>query len=227
MNNKDEIKEIQRYVEELFLRKEKTKEIIDLQEEILSNMYAKYEDLLLQGVPKNEAVARVKKDVDDSFVSNITGGKDMVKVINFYETCTQQVLLACIIMWILSIPTMIYYGSVVSSSMLFLVICCGILYLVLHFFNQDKTKEISIAKVKKIRNYGWLIWILLAMVKIIVTFALQFGSNIWFHRPIYVDGPYQFGSILVRYYIVGITILIPIAISTFPKILKQKVDDKG
>lgn len=227
MREINETREMKVYVERLFSNKEKTKEIQELKEEVISNMQAKYEDLLLQGISSKIALEQVKKDIDISFVEDITDTRQEIAINIFYTKCVQQLLLAFIFIWIFSIPTMIYYGWSLATFALFGVICCGIVYIAIHFLDKKKQKEVNRKQVRKLRRYGWLIWGMIVFVKMGMITMVQFGSNIWFHHPIIIDGPYALGEILLRYYIVLITIFIPISLSLFPKILKQMQEERA
>ena len=66
---------------------------------------------------------------------------------------------------------------------------------------------------------AWTIWSVFFLVAVGTMAALTFGSDIWFGRPLNITGPYQMANIAVRFYLPLLTIIIPITISSFSKIL--------
>jgi len=49
-------------------------------------------------------------------------------------------------------------------------------------------------------------------------------SNLWFSRPIKIDGPYNFALMLARYFTPLVTIVLPLSINSLPKyIIKNEV----
>ena len=55
--------ELRDYVEKLFSDREDTSETADLKEEILSNMIAKKDDLVSQGMSEDEAIRKAKESL--------------------------------------------------------------------------------------------------------------------------------------------------------------------
>ena len=65
----------------------------------------------------------------------------------------------------------------------------------------------------------FIIWGAFFLVAVGTMAALTFGSDIWFGRPLNITGPYQLANIAVQFYLPLLTIIIPITISSFSRIL--------
>ena len=83
----------------------------------------------------------------------------------------------------------------------------------------EATCLVQIESYRKSKNVAWILWSMFyAMYTFIIT-AACFGSNIWFSRPVKIDGPYNFAMLILRYYEPLITILLPLAVSHVYRIL--------
>jgi len=72
---------------------------------------------------------------------------------------------------------------------------------------------INIQSAFKAKKISWIMWLLFIVVYTLFTTAIQFGSNIWFSRPVIITGPYQFVEIAIRYGIPLISIIIPLILN--------------
>ncbi len=217
--------ELKNYTEVLFAHQQQTAKIRDLKDEIYSNLVAKKQDLIDQGYSEDQAIAKTKESILS--IDNIIEGNQLTYINRFQAECQQTLLLYAIILWILSIPTIIM-GAMPFSVITFLfMVALGISYLNSKKHNQDEIAFINWFRYKTIRRTTWIIWLIFFVVFTVTISAIMFASNIWFARPIQITGPYQFASIAARYYIPATTILIPIAIGRFPEILaKNERKDK-
>lgn len=208
--------ELRTYVDELFRHQRLTLETKDLKEEILSNMLAKRNDLMEQGL--NEAEATEKAKASLSSIDGLVEGNQLTYVERYHTECLQAVLLNCIIFWIFSLPLLFTKYALYSHFGLLITMIAGVLYLTRN--KQASTVAfISIPASLKRKKIAWIIWTLFFLVYIGTMAALTFGSNLWFGRPLNITGPYQMANIATRFYVPLLTIAIPITFSNFTKLL--------
>lgn len=218
--------EIRKYTDELFAKQRQTVKIRDLEDEVYSNLLAKKQDLINQGFSEPEAIAKTKDGF--SSIDRIIEGNQLTYSNRFKTDCLQTLLLYGVILWMLSIPTMVM-GMMPFSFLTFVIMAgLGISYLRSKQSNQDEIAFLNGNRLKTVRRTAWLIWGTFFAVCAATITAVMYGSNLWFGRPISIAGPYEFASIAVWYYMPATTMLLPIAISSFPKILAENErDDKN
>lgn len=209
------------YVDDLFRHQRLTPEVKDLKEEILSNMTAKRDDLIAQGIDADIAAEKAKESL--SSIDYLIDGNQLTDISKYRIECTQSVLLNCIIFWILSLPLLFTRFAIYSYLGLFLTVCFGIFYLVQRKQVSDVVAILSAAASNKRKKIAWIVWSLFFVVSAGTMAALTFGSNIWFNRPLNISGPYQVANIAVRFYLPLLTILIPITFSSFTKLLLKNI----
>ena len=209
--------DIQKYVDSLFRHQRMTPEIRDLKEEIVSNMTAKRDDLMAQGMDAERASEKAMENLPD--VDFLLDGNQLTHVSQYRLECTQAVLLNCVIFWIFSLPLLFTGYASVCYAGLALVILSGCIYLAAKCRPADSDAFLSVTASKRRRKTAWIIWGLFFFVAAGTMAALTFGSNIWFGRPLNISGPYQTANIAVRFYLPLLTILIPVTFSNFTKIL--------
>lgn len=211
--------ELKQYVNMLFSRQKLSQENMDLKEEIYSNMSAKKYDLMQQGLSEPEAISKAKESIVS--IDGLVGEKQLTFINQYNTEKLQGILLASIIMWILSIPAILVGAGLFSVGAFLLVVLFGVLFL------KSKRKDRKLlaftdkTSCKKLRKIAWLVWGVFFFVCAAAVSAALFGSNLWFSRPLNISGPYQFGVAAVRYYLPLLTIVFPIAISSYPKIMDQ------
>lgn len=112
--------DLQKYVDGLFRHQRLTPEVQDLKEEILSNMIAKRDDLLAQGLSAENATEKAKESL--SAIDYLIDGNQLTDVSKYHLECMQTLLLNCIVFWIFlcrcSLPIMRY--SVIQGLRLLL-----------------------------------------------------------------------------------------------------------
>lgn len=213
--------ELKKYVDDLFIHKPQTAEAKELKAEIYSNMQARKQDLINQGFTEKEALQKAKDSITS--IDSMLDDQKTYYTNRFKTECWQTLLFYSIILWILSIPTILLDAHVFSFTVFLLTIITAIIYLITKNNNQDTTAYINRKYFDKLRKIAWIVWSIFFVMSIITMSALLFGSNIWFGRPVKIDGPYQFGVIAVKYYIPAITVLLPVVVSSIPKILDHYV----
>lgn len=211
--------DLKKYVDELFQHQRTTPEIQDLKEEILSNMIAKRDDLLTQGFEEDEATERAKESL--SSIECLIDGNQLTYINRYHAQCLQTILLNCIIFWILSLPLLfLHYTYAVFSYMgLLLTLTFGIMYLIQNNKQSNAVAFLSVAASEQRKKVVWIVWGLFFIVYAGTMAAITFGSNIWFGRPLNISGPYQMANIAIGFYLPLLTIIIPITISSFTKLL--------
>lgn len=211
--------DLKKYVDELFRRQPSTPEIEDLKEEILSNMIAKRDDLMAQGLEETAATEKAKESLPS--IDHLIDGNQLTYVGRYHAECLQTALLSCIIFWIFSLPMLLFHYTyaVFSYLGLFLTLIFGVIYFVRRKTESDTVAFLSIAASERRKKIVWIVWGLFFVVSVGITAAFTFGSNLWFGRPLTITGPYQMANIAVRFYFPLLTIMLPITTGSFTKLL--------
>lgn len=209
--------ELKEYVDGLFRHQYLTPEVKDLKEEILSNMLAKRDDLISQGLDAVSATEKAKESL--SAIDDLIDGNQLTDVGSYRLECMQTVLLNCIIFWIGSLPLLLIGYPLFCYMGILFVIISGCVYLAGRKPLYNTVAFLSVTASKRRRKTVWIIWGLFFFVTAGTIAALTFGSNIWFNRPVEIDGPYQMANIALRFYKPLLTILIPITFNSFTRLL--------
>lgn len=215
--------DLETYVDGLFRHQRMTPEVRDLREEILSNMIAKREDLMAQGFDEAAATEKAKESL--SSVDSLIDGNQLTCVGSYRAACLQTTLLSCVLFWILSLPLLFFRFGFFSTLGFWLTLIFGLLYLRRIKNPSDAVAFLSIGAARRRRTIVWILWGLFFLVCTGVIAAVTFASNLWFGRPVVFTGPYQFAALVMRFYPPLLTILIPITVGSFPKILYKNRKD--
>lgn len=209
--------ELQKYVDALFQHQKKNAEIDDLKEEILSNMIAKKNDLLSQGVDEITAIERAKESL--SSVGELIEDNQLTDVQNYHLECIQSALLNSVIFWIFSFPLLLTRHMLFSYLGFIATVVFAMIYLVKRKAKSETTSLLSISASRNRGKIVWIVWSIFFSIYTLTMAAVTFSSNIWFGQPLNISGPYQFANIAIRFYIPLLTIVIPITIGNFTKLL--------
>lgn len=209
--------ELQKYVNDLFQHQKENAEIYDLKEEILSNMIAKKNDLLSQGVDEQTAIKKAKESL--SSVSELIEDNQLTDVRKYHLECIQSVLLGSVIFWIFSLPLLLTRHMLFSYIGLIATVISVMIYMVKRKDQSETTAFLSISANRNRKKIVWIVWSIFFLVYTFAMAAVTFGSNIWFGEPVNISGPYQFANIAIRFYIPLLTIVIPITIGSFTTLL--------
>lgn len=209
--------DLQKYVDGLFRHQRLTPEVQDLKEEILSNMIAKRDDLIAQGLNAENATEKAKESLSD--IDYLIDGNQLTDVSRYHLECIQTLLLNCIILWIFTLPLLFTGYALFSYTGLVLVILSGCAYILQKDKKQNSVAFLSVTASEQRSKIAWIVWGLFFLVTAGTMAALTFGSDIWFGRPLNISGPYQMANIAVRLYLPLLTIIVPITIGNFSKIL--------
>ena len=211
--------EIKDYVDGLFRHQHLTPEVKDLKEEILSNMLAKRDDLIAQGLDADSATKRAKESLPA--IDDLIDGNQLTDIGKYHWECAQTLLLNSILFWILTLPLLFTGYAAFSYMGLILVILFGCICLWRKSKNTGSLVFLSVTASEQRKKIAWILWALFFLVAAGTMAALTFGSDIWFGRPLNIRGPYQMAHIAVRFYMPLLTIIIPITFSNFSKNLQK------
>ena len=217
--------DLQEYVDRLFRHQPLTSETKELKEEILSNMIAKRDDLITQGMDTESAVKQAKESLPS--VDYLIDGNQLTNIGKYRLECIQSVLLSSIIFWIFSLPLLFTIYAPVCYIGIILVVISSAIYLSRSKQATDDFAVLSITASKHRQKTAWILWAVFFLVATGMMAALTFGSDIWFGRPLKIDGPYQLATVAVRFYLPLLTIMIPITFSSFSKILVKNREEQN
>jgi len=207
--------DLQNYVDSLFRHQRSTPEIKDLKEEIVSNMAAKRDDLIAQGMDAEIAAEKAKQNL--SAIDFLIDGNQLTDVSKYHLECIQTVLLNCVIFWIFSLPLLFTAYSSICYMGLALVAVSGCIYILRRHQPAGGVAFLSVTASNRRKKMAWILWGLFFLVAVGTMAALTFGSDFWFGRPINISGSYQMANIAVRFYSPLLTIVIPITFGNFSK----------
>lgn len=222
---------LQYHVDRLFQKYRGSKQIEELKWEVLSNLEAKVADLVANGLSLDEAVKKAKANLPS--IDSIVGERRKVYILPLLQELLQFGLLYGLIAWIVTMPLRIWgMGIFLNYSLFAICILMGIVYLILLRFNRPVSSHqltsMNVRSAFLLRKTGWMLWVLYIVGTLVFTTALHFGSNLWFSTPVNLTGPYQFANIGVAYALPFLSILIPLWLHAFPRlILKYDAGEEG
>ncbi len=224
---------LERYVNSLFKGYKNNEEIMELKAEILSNLEAKVADLQAKGTDYDQAVKLASENFDSDNVDSLIDGNKKIYVNRYKLEFLQLAFLYVLVAWIVTIPFRIAgMGIVLNGLLLIAAIVVGAVFYILNAKKKsgynDATSFYNIKSAMRYKKVAWLVWGLFVITTTVSITAIQFGSNIWFSRPIGVSGPYQVALLVIRYALPFVSIIIPMLFSTCPKLIdKYKVGEEN
>ncbi|WP_438348043.1 permease prefix domain 1-containing protein [Paenibacillus sp. FA6] len=215
---------LQQHVEHLFSGYKQNKQTKELKYEIVSNLEAKVSDLTESGMAMDQAISIAIDHMDS--IDGLIDGNPQVYIHRFQMELVQISLMYTLLAWILTIPLGILGTTRPLSLFLFMiVIILGVVFLLLNRNKRDlwlnKISTFPVESFLRYRRMVWNIWGIFMVVSITTTTALRFGSNIWFMRPIHIDGPYQFAVTAIPFLLPMISIIIPLLFNSVLGILHK------
>lgn len=213
------MEELQKYVDSLFKHQRKNAQTEELKEEILSNMLAKKNDLMSQGIDEKEAI----KEAKDGLLSidGLIDDNQLTNMAKYNLDCSYTLLLNSILFWIFTMP-LLFMGLDIFVVIGFLItlVSAGLYVYRLYCSTQKENYAfLSLLENQKRKKTAWIIWTVFFVVSVSATLFVLFGSNVWFDRPVHINVPYDFAKIIVMFYIPLLTIFIPLTISKCSNIL--------
>lgn len=213
--------ELKLHVDSLFSKYPMNDQMKDLKEEILGNLESKKADLMAEGLDEYSAIAKAKQSLTS--IDYLIDGNRKIYIHSFSLELLQWILISLLISWIITIPLQLDLPGTFTNTLLFIMaVLVGILYLIFsNRKNKADTKFINIVSFAKWKKYIWLFWLLFITIVILYSVAINFGSNIWFLRPIHIDGPYQFAILAIRFLLPLLTIQIPLIVNKAFRLLEK------
>lgn len=193
--------ELRAYVDALFARRGDTAENREMKEEIYGNLAARRDDLIAQSMPEAEAVR--------------------VNAQQWRAARLQSLLLASMILWVLTIPLLLVRGQISCLAAFVLAAVLGAWYLCSLRGESCVTMTVDAAQLRRQSRTVWLVWGVCFAVCVATVSAVMFSSNVWFSRPVRIDGPYALGVMASPYYLALSTVVFPIAVGRFPRLIAQ------
>lgn len=218
------MRDVDAYVDKLFSKYKNNDEIIDLKEEIAGNLKARIEDSMAQGLTYEKAYKEAVKDLGR--VEDYIPGSKRIYINAYKKEMLQISILYILILWIITIPLRLSYSlMMINISLAIILIILGLLSLVVYSRKDKKfyeeTSSINTLKIYKIKKFTWLIWWFFIIITTGFNFSVRFASNIWFSRPIRIQGPYQFAVLASSFLLPFLTLVIPLIVSKAYKIIQN------
>lgn len=213
---------LKNHVDSMFSKYKENKQVKELKYEVLSNLEAKVDDLTANGMKYSEAINKAKESINS--IDYLIDGNRKVHINKYKLEYIQIVLLYSIIAWIITIPVSVIGIGIILNIVFFICsVTIGIKYLQLNTKGESEYFQcksfINIQFAFKVRKIAWIIWFLFIVVSTLFTTAIQFGSNIWFSRPVSITGPYQFAVVAISYLLPFISIIMPLIFNVAPKLI--------
>ena len=211
--------ELRVYVDALFARRGDTAENREMKEEIYGNLAARRDDLIAQGVPEAEAVRAAKAQLPS--LDGVLGTVVRVNAQQWRTARLQSLLLASVILWVLTIPLLLVRGQISCLAAFVLAVVFGVWYLCSLRGESCVTMTVDAVQLRRQSRTVWLVWGVCFAVCVPAVSAVLFSSNVWFSRPVRIDGPYALGVMAAPYYLALSTVVFPIAVGRFPLLIAQ------
>ncbi|MEK8131413.1 permease prefix domain 1-containing protein [Paenibacillus filicis] len=202
---------LQAHVERLFRPYPANSRTDELKDEILGNLESKVADLTSGGMEYGAAVRKAIEHMNT--VDFLMEGTSRIYIHRFWTELSQVALLYALIAWIVTIPIQVAgIGALLNLSLLVIAFIVGCLFAGLRLWSapRDKVAVFRLASISRYSRLAWQVWGLYIVVSVLGVTAVQFGSNIWFSRPVTLSGPYQWGVVAIRYALPFVSVLIPL-----------------
>lgn len=215
--------DLELFVDRLFANHRKTKAVIDLRNEVLSNLEAKVTDYMQNGMEYQQAVCIAIEDIEA--IDNLIDDHLTIYMNRYLYDVAQSTLLYTLLAWIFTIPLRLMpVGMLANNVLILLVVAVGILFfLISRMVKEDnnRTGTINVLKAKKLSGIVWIIWGIYASVITAFTLLTRFGSDLWFGRTIEINGPYALYVIMLELAIPLVTVIIPLALYKADRLIKK------
>ncbi|WP_340400718.1 permease prefix domain 1-containing protein [Paenibacillus sp. FSL H8-0079] len=223
---------ITRHINRLFAHAQDTLDNRELKEEIHSNLAARIDDYISQGMSEEKAFHTAIQHI--AGMDQVMSDHRKVQRVPYWTSLLQSTLIYSLIAWIITIPMrVLMQGSAINNLLMIVSLIVGGTYVVYMLINRGndpvcsvKTTVIRFPTLMQWNRRIWWLWAAFILVLWGTQAALRFGSNIWFNRPIQVDGPYQFAVIVIAFAIPLLSIIIPLVVHRAYRIVsKYEVSD--
>ena len=204
---------LERYINQLFARYPKTQANLEARDEILSNLRARIADDLSHGLSEKEAIANAKNSIPSL---DFLDSKQRLTVSTraFALNILQHVLLCLSVAWIVSLPFRMFHtsGRILNTAYLLMIIAAGILYFLARLLSPSTVTRVSLRSLQKASRWVWILFALFLLLDLALVTGIRFGSNLWFSRPIHINGPDQFALLAADYFLPATFLWIPLAV---------------
>lgn len=211
------------FVDRLFANQRKTKEVVELKNEVLSNLEARVTDYMENGMEYQSAISLAIDNIED--IEALIDDNQKVYSYRFRYELVQSALIYSLLAWIVTIPARFLPSGIgVNTLLLCLVVLSGAVYLSMsrHLKRYEKqTAVINAGKLAKWSKGAWWLWSIFIVVVSMYTFVIQYGSDLWFGRALRIDGPYSFYVTVMRYAIPMTSVIIPLLVQKASKLTLQ------
>ena len=209
---------LERYINQLFARYPKTQANLEARDEILSNLRARIADDLSQGLSEKEAIANAKNSIPSL---DFLDSKQRLTVSTraFTLNILRHVLLCLSVAWIVTLPFRMFHigGRILNTAYLLMIIAAGILYLLARLLSPLPVTRVSILSLQRASRWVWILFALFLLLDLALVTGIRFGSNLWFSRPVYINGPYQFALLVADYLLPATFLWIPLSVQHLGK----------
>lgn len=199
------------FVDRLFSGHRKTKAVLELRDEVLSNLEAKVEDYLQEGMEYSRAVSLAIRDIEP--VEHLIDHYQTVNLTAYRLDLAQHALLYFLTAWIITLPARFLSPGEIANNMLAFFAAASGMFLIAQVrkskVEPPRTGSVNAVKLRRLSRMVWLLWWLFAAVVTLFTLMVRFGSNVWFARSPYISGPYELFEL-------GISILLPLLTVVIP-----------
>lgn len=211
------------FVDRLFANQRKTKEVVDLKNEVLSNLEARVTDYMENGIAYQSAISLAIENMED--IESLIDDNQKIYSYRFRHDLLQSALIYSLLAWIATIPARFLPNGIwVNTLLLCLAALTGAAYLSMsrHLKRYEKqTAVINARKLNQWSKWAWWLWSIFIVVISMYTFVIQYGSDLWFGRELSVDGPYSFYVTVMRYVIPMTSVTIPLLVQKAYKLTFQ------
>ncbi|GIP38812.1 hypothetical protein J31TS4_20920 [Paenibacillus sp. J31TS4] len=210
---------LKRYVDRLFAGQEMTEELADRKEEVLSNMDARLEDYLAQGLTGEEAFRRTVRQIDS--IAFLLPGVKRVDRYGYAADLAQTALLYALLVWVATVPSrLLGVGLWLHHAMLLASGAAGAAYLILLMLERGaRDGKGFTVRLSLLRGWEKKTWMLAGLALLLqwgMLLGVRFGSSLWFGRPLSVSGPYQAA-------VLGYSLALPLACLLLPLLVRRAV----
>src|SRR5699024_3814877 len=122
----------------------------------LSNMLAKRDDLIAQGLSAERATEKAKESL--SAIDYLIDGNQLTDVSKYHLECMQTLLLNCILFWIFSLPLLFTHYALTCYIVLLCVIISGCIYISRNDKKVNVVAFLSLSASEQRGKIAWIIW---------------------------------------------------------------------
>lgn len=156
-----------------------------------------------------------------STVDGLLDDQQNISVERYRMVCTQTVWLCCILFWIFTLPQLFIGYELPSTMGLILSVAVFVFYPLFWLLHPVKVETRSLAAARRRSVLTSWVWGVFYAMSALSMAAVTFGSNLWYGTPVSFEGPYQWDSVISRFYVPLLTMFIPIAVGRFASLLPR------